>query len=130
MSGPMGWDDYGEKCREAGNLAMQVFACFTSPVQAGPPPADVVAEHKAYMAGLEASGKLFLAGPLSNEAATHMSGAGLIVFAAADLTEATTLAGADPMHKAGIRSFKIQAWRINEGAPIHGLRLSSRSIEF
>jgi len=130
MSGPMKWDDYGAKCRENGNLALEVFVCFTTPVQPGPPPADVMAEHKAYIAGLETGGQVFLAGPLSNAEGTHMSGAGMIVFAAGSIAEATALAEADPMHRAGVRRFTLQAWRLNEGAPIAGMRLSNRSFDF
>lgn len=129
MAGPMKWDEYGAKCRENGNLAMEVFVCFTTPVQSRPPPADVMAEHKAYIAGLETSGAVFLAGPLSNEEGTHMSGSGMIVFAAGSIAEATALAEGDPMHKHGIRTFKLQAWRLNEGAPLPGLRLSQRSFD-
>ncbi len=115
MAGPMKWDEYGAICRENGQLALEVFACVTTPVEAGPPPQDVLAEHKAYIAGLETSGKVFLAGPLSNPEGTHMSGAGLIVFAAADMAEARALAAGDPMHRAGIRTYSLQAWRLNEG---------------
>lgn len=129
MSGPMKWDEYGAACRDKGNWAKQVFACFTNPQKPGPPPADVLAAHKAYMAELEAQGKVFLAGPLSNEEGTHMSGAGLIVLAADDLAEAHALAAGDPMHAEGIRSFTIQAWRLNEGTPFPGLRLSNRSFD-
>lgn len=130
MSGPMKWEDYAEKCRAAGNLALEVFVCFTNPVKPGPPPPDVMAEHKAYIAGLETGGQVFLAGPLSNADGTHMSGGGMIVFAAASLAEARALAENDPMHKAGVREFTMQAWRLNEGAPLPGMRLSSRSFDF
>ncbi len=130
MAGPMKWDEYGEKCRENGNLAMEVFVCFTTPINPGPPPADVLAAHKAYIAGLETSGQVFLAGPLSNEEGTHMSGAGMIVLAASSIEAAAELAAADPMHSEGVRSFKIQAWRLNEGAPLPGVRLSNRSFDF
>ncbi len=129
MAGPMKWDEYGKICRENGNLAMQVFACMTTPVRPGPPPPDVLAQHKAYIAGLETTGKVFLAGPLSNPEGTHMSGAGMIIFAAADMAEANALAADDPMHQAGIRDFTVQAWRLNEGAPMPGLRLSNRSFD-
>ncbi len=130
MAGPMKWDEYGAKCRENGNLAMEVFVCFTTPVQPGPPPPDVMAEHKAYIAALETSGKVFLAGPLSNAEGTHMSGAGMIVFAASSVAEAAALAENDPIHKAGIRNFTIQAWRLNEGAPLPGIRLSNRTFDY
>lgn len=129
MAGPMKWDDYGRICRENGQLAMEVFVCVTSPVEPGPPPPDLLAEHKAYIAGLETSGKVFLAGPLSNAEGTHMSGSGMIVLAASDMDEARSLADGDPMHKAGFRTYTLQAWRLNEGAPIPGMRLSRRSFD-
>ena len=129
MSGPMKWDDYGAKCREQGNLAMEVFACITTQTQPGPPQPDLLAEHKAYIAGLETVGKVFLAGPLSNPEGTHMGGAGLIVFAAGSMAEARALADADPMHSHAARSYTLQAWRLNEGAPLPGLRLSNRSFD-
>ena len=129
MSGPMKWDEYGAKCRESGQLALEVFACVTTPVNPGPPPADVLTAHKAYIAGLETGGQVFLAGPLSNAEGTHMSGAGMIVFRAGSIAEARAFAERDPMHKAGIRTFTLQAWRLNEGAPIPGVRLSRRSFD-
>ncbi|TVR09664.1 MAG: hypothetical protein EA385_06490 [Salinarimonadaceae bacterium] len=129
MAGPMNWDEYGETSRAAGNWAKQVFACFTTPAQSGPPPADLLARHKAYVASLETDGSLFLAGPLSDEEGSVMSGAGLVVLAARDMAHARSLAAADPMHEAGFRRFVIQAWRLNEGTPIPGLRLSRRSFD-
>ena len=128
MSQPMTWEAYGQKCRDAGNLAYEVFACFSTPNQPGPPPADTLAAHKAYVASLETSGQLFLAGPLSTEDGTLMSGGGLLVFRVPDLETAIALAENDPVHKEGIRSFKIQAWRLNEGSPVPGLRLSNSSF--
>jgi len=129
MAGPMGWDEYGQKCRAAGNWAKQVFACFTTPLLPGPPPPDVLAAHKVYVAGLEETGALFLAGPLSDETGRLMSGAGLIVLVAPNLEAARALAAADPMHVAGVRRFTLKAWRLNEGAPIPGLRLSRRGFD-
>jgi hypothetical protein len=125
----MNWTEYGTICRERGALALQVFACITSPAKAGPPPPDLLAEHLAYQKDLEARGHLFLAGPLSDPSGTSMSGAGLIVYAAPDIAAAQALAAADPMHKSGQRSFAVQAWRLNEGAPLPGMRLSSRSFD-
>lgn len=129
MSGPMKWADYGALCRERGALAMEVFACITSPAKAGPPPQDLLAAHLEYQKTLEARGELFLAGPLSDPAGEVMSGAGLIVYRAASIAEARASADADPMHRDGQRSYTLQAWRLNEGAPLAGLRLSTRSYD-
>ena len=74
-------------------------------------------------------GKLFLAGPLSDPEGLVMSGSGLIIYAAGSIAEARTLADGDPMHGEGQRSYTLQAWRLNEGAPVPGLRLSKRSFD-
>lgn len=129
MSGPMSWDEYGKACRSRGALAMEVFACRTVPARDGPPPADLLAAHLAYQQALEARGHLFLAGPLSDPEGLAMSGAGLIIYAAANIAEARILADGDPMHRDGQRSYTLQAWRLNEGAPLAGLRLSKRSFD-
>lgn len=129
MSGPPKWADYGETSRARGSLAMEVFACVTSPARPGPPPADLLDAHLAYQMKLEAAGKLFLAGPLSDDAGEMMSGAGMIIYAVDTIADARALADADPMHSAGQRTYTLQAWRLNEGAPMPGLRLSSRSFE-
>jgi len=125
----MTWDEYGTICRDRGALGLQVFACLTTPAKAGTPPPALLAEHLAYQRALEAQGALFLAGPLSDATGTAMSGAGLIVYAAKDLAAAQALAAADPMHQSGQRAFTLQAWRLNEGAPLPGLQLSSRSFD-
>ena len=129
MSGPMKWDEYGRTCRDRGALAMEVFACMTVPAREGPPAGDLLAAHLAYQADLEARGKLFLAGPLSDPEGLVMSGSGLMIYMAGSIAEARTLAEGDPMHGEGQRSYTLQAWRLNEGAPIRGLRLSKRSFE-
>lgn len=128
MSGPPKWADYGETSYARGCMAMEVFVCHTTPVQPGPPPADTMAAHLEYQKQIEAKGKLFLAGPLSDEAGEVMSGGGMIVYVAENMTAARALADADPMHSAGVRTYNMQAWRLNEGAPMPGLRLSSRSF--
>ncbi len=125
----MTWDEYGKVCRDRGALALEVFACVTTPAREGPPPPDLLSAHLAYQKDLEARGQLFLAGPLSDTTGTAMSGAGLIVYATPDIDAARALAAADPMHESGQRSFTVQAWRLNEGAPIPGVRLSGRSFD-
>lgn len=123
----MTWDEYGAACRERGALAMQVFACNSSAVKPGPPPPDVQQEHLAYMKKLEASGDLFLAGPLSDETGTQMGGKGLLVLRAATIVDARKLAEGDPMHREGVRTFTLTAWRLNEGSSMSGVTLSNRS---
>lgn len=129
MSGPPKWADYGETSRARGSLAMEVFVCYTTPVQPGPPPADLLAAHLEYQKQIEAEGKLFLAGPLSDEAGEVMSGSGMMIYSVDTIADAIAVAEADPMHSNGVRTFTVQAWRLNEGAPLPGVRLSSRSFD-
>ena len=129
MSGPMPWAEYGTISRDRGCLAMEVFACLTLPARDGPPPKDLLDAHLAYQKQLEADGKLFLAGPLSDQEGAVMSGSGLIVYMASSIEEARALADSDPMHREGQRDYSMQAWRLNEGSPMAGLRLSDRRFE-
>ena len=124
------WETYGKACRARGSLALQVFACITSPARPGPPPEELLAAHLEYQKDIESRGQLFLAGPLSDPSGLNMSGSGLIIYAARTMAEAQNLAEGDPMHQSGQRTFILQAWRINEGAPFAGVRLSSSSIAF
>ncbi len=124
----MNWEEYGAACRESGSIALQVFACQSAMINHGPPPADVMQRHKAYVKDMEAQGKLFLAGPLSDETGTQMGGKGLLVFRADTIEEARALADGDPMHSEGVRSYTLTAWRLNEGMPIPGIRFSTGSF--
>jgi hypothetical protein len=96
--------------------AQQVyFICFTEPVSMSPdemrPHVD---EHKSWIADLESSGKLFLAGPFLDDD-FRFSGAGMMVLRAASLHEAKELVDADPFHANGIRTYRLVPWQINEG---------------
>ncbi|WP_323037243.1 YciI family protein [Pararhodobacter sp.] len=123
------WNDDEIACRERGSLALEVFACITSPAKDGPPPPELLVAYLAYQKDLEARGALFLAGPLSDPTGTSMPGAGLIIDRAETIEAARKLAQADPMHTSGRRSFTRQAWRLNEDAPRQRLRLSDPSFD-
>lgn len=120
------WSEYREIARGRGALAYQLF--IVNSVAAAPPERmqEILPRHLAYQKQMEAAGKLFLAGPVSDEAGTQMSGGGLIIYRAEDIEEARALAADDPMHKEGGRSFTVRAWLINEGALNFQLRLSEQ----
>jgi uncharacterized protein YciI len=122
------WDDYDDYKAEAksrGALAMELFVVQTRP--AGD--MDLVKAHLAYQKRMEQAGSLFLAGPVSDDTGEMMQAEGMIIYRAADLSEARALADADPMHANGARTYQIRKWLINEGKLNFSVALSSQSIE-
>ena len=110
------WKDYVAIARERGALALELYAVESTP---GEDPAAVPANleaHLAYQREMEESGKLVLAGPMSDDAGEQMQGVGLIIYRAASLDEARALAEADPMHASGARTFRLRRWLVNEGS--------------
>lgn len=77
--------------------------------------------HIAWLLGLERDGVLFLSGPLLSGPGTG-PGSGVTVLRAADAGEAESIAAKDPFVVAGLRTFAVHQWRVNEGSI--GIRLS------
>lgn len=103
-----------------GRLRKQLFVVVSV---ANRPVADlkpILADHLAYLAELERTGELFMAGPLMNEDPTTWSGDGLLIYAAVSYVRAVQIAARDPLHAAGVRSCTIRPWLLNDG----GLRLN------
>jgi len=71
-------------------------------------------KHIAYQLEIERKGILFAAGPFV-DARGKPQGPGMIVVRAKSMAEAKRIADADPFHKAGVRSYRIQPWEVNEG---------------
>ncbi|MEL6523607.1 MAG: YciI family protein [Pseudomonadota bacterium] len=124
------WEDYKAEAKSRGALAFELYAVHSSP---GEDPAQVKANlpaHLAYQAEQEKAGKLFLAGPMSDESGEQMQGMGLIIYRAGSFDEARALAENDPMHRSGARSYVLRRWMINEGAVSLDVRLSAQSVQF
>lgn len=77
--------------------------------------------HVAWLLGLERDGVLFLSGPLLSGPGTG-PGSGVTVLRAADAGDAESIAAKDPFVLAGLRTFTVHRWRLNEGSI--GVRLS------
>lgn len=122
------WEEYKAIAKSRGALAMELFVIQSTPV--APPEAlqAVLPAHLAYQKEVEARGQLFLAGPMSDDTCKLMQGTGLIVYKAASLDEAKTIADGDPMHSQGIRTYTIRKWLVNEGSMSFSLSLSSQSV--
>lgn len=71
--------------------------------------------HLAWLAEIEAAGLLFLAGPFVSEDGTS-TGGGMFVLRCASLAEAEAVAARDPYNAGGFRTFKVQPWRLDQGA--------------
>lgn len=74
-----------------------------------------VREHVAWLLRLEQDGVLFLSGPLLSGPGTG-PGSGVTVIRAADEEAARVVAAGDPFVLAGLRTFTVHRWRLNEGS--------------
>ena len=72
-------------------------------------------EHVAWLLKLEAEGVVFLSGPLTSGPGVS-PGAGVTVLRAASAAGARAIAATDPFVLAGLRTFEVFGWRVNEGA--------------
>jgi uncharacterized protein YciI len=63
-------------------------------------------------------GILLAAGPLTygdTDSERNVTAMGIYVIAAPSLTEAERIAGSEPFYRAGLRTFTLCEWSINEG---------------
>ncbi len=74
-----------------------------------------VDEHVAWLLKLEADGVVFLSGPLTSGPGTG-PGSGVTVLRADSAEQARAVLRTDPFVVAGLRTFEVYGWRVNEGA--------------
>jgi hypothetical protein len=86
-------------------------------------------KHVAWMLGLEADGVLFLSGPLLSGPGTG-PGSGVTVIRAGDEDAARAVAAADPFVQAGLRTFTVHRWRLNEGSVGMTISLGSGTLDW
>lgn len=70
--------------------------------------------HLERQVDLERRGIMFAAGPIYPRG-SDLPDAGMFVIRASSFEEAQAIADEDPLHKAGIRTYTLHKWRINEG---------------
>ena len=122
------WNEYKEIARERGSLAFELFVVQSTPEADPDTMKSILPRHLAYQAEMEAAGKLFLAGPMSDATGEQMQGAGLIIYRAETMDDARALADNDPMHAEGARSYTLRKWLVNEGSPSFETRLSEKQV--
>lgn len=110
------WEEYKEIARERGSLAFELYVVKSTPAAAPDALKETLPRHLAYQKEMEQAGRLFLAGPLSDDTGEQMVGAGLIIYRAQSMEDARELARNDPMHAEGIRTFTLRKWLVNEGS--------------
>ncbi len=94
-------------------LGKEMYLIVTRPVRSAEI-AKRLADHLAHQVELEKRGIMFAAGPLYPRDSDTPE-AGMFVLRANSFEEAEAIAKEAPLHKAGLRTFTLQKWRLNEG---------------
>jgi uncharacterized protein YciI len=121
------WKDYRQASKDRGSLAFELYLVESTPAVPPEQMMEILPDHLAYQGEMEAQGKLFLAGPLSDASGEEMRGSGMIVYNASSLEEATQITQADPMHARGGRTFTIRRWLVNEGSMTLSVKFSAQT---
>jgi|SRR5665647_159681 len=95
-------------------LGKELYLVVTRPVRS-PEIEKKLADHLAHQVEMEKRGIMFAAGPLYSRG-SDVPEAGMFLLRANSFEEAEALANEDPLHKAGLRVFTLQKWRMNEGS--------------
>ena len=123
------WKDYRQASKDRGSLAFELYLVESTPAVPREQMMEILPDHLAYQGEMEAQGKLFLAGPLSDASGEEMRGSGMIVYNASSLEEATQITQSDPMHAGGGRTFTIRRWLVNEGSMTLSVKFSAQKAE-
>lgn len=108
-------------------LGREMYLVVTRPVR-GPGITDQhLADHLAHQIALEKQGVMFAAGPLYSRG-SPLPEAGMFVLRAKSFEEAEAIANGDPLHKAGLRTYTLQKWRVNEGSYTVTVNYSDQSV--
>ena len=107
-------------------LGKEVSVVVTRPVRS-PEIEKRLADHLEHQIALEKKGIMFAAGPLYSRGSA-VPEAGMFVLRASSFEEADAIAREDPLHQAGLRTYTIQKWRINEGSYTVTVNYSDQSV--
>ena len=122
------WNDYKKMAKERGSLAFELFVCESTPAKSIVDLQENLPAHLEYQKAQETAGTLAFAGPMSDITGELMQGTGMIVYRAASMDEARSIADADPMHTSGTRTYVLRKWLINEGSLSLNVGLSTNKV--
>jgi len=108
-------------------LGKEMYLVVTRPVRS-PEIEKRLSDHLAHQVELERRGILFAAGPLYPRG-SNVPEAGMFVLRASSFEEAEAIAQQDPLHKAGLRTFTLQKWRVNEGSVTFTVNYSDQTVK-
>ncbi|GEM_PF-596632 len=131
---PVALDDEAVAAIRRRLAGKQFYLCMTERVRRdGDPDLDLkpcMRAHFEWLIAREAEGVLFAAGPHRDRADPgYWQGDGMFILRAAGRAEAAAIAETCPFHQAGIRSFRILPWLLNEGCFQVTMRYAAGSIE-
>jgi uncharacterized protein YciI len=86
-------------------------------------------DHIKWLLRLEDEGAVFASGPLTSGPGVR-PGAGVTVLRAATRDEAEHIAAGDPFVQAGLRTFEIFEWLVNEGSVAIRISLGEGTFEW
>jgi len=96
-------------------LNKDLYVVFTTPTNGMGPVMENIEAHLKFQVTLEEKGIMFGAGPFWEDNESDWKGEGMVIIRANSLVEAREIAGSDPMHSSGARSFTVRPWLLNEG---------------
>jgi uncharacterized protein YciI len=108
-------------------LGKEMYLVITRPVRS-PEIEKRLHEHLAHQVELERKGIMFAAGPLYPKG-SQIPEAGMFVLRANSFEEAEEICKTDPLHAAGLRTYTIQKWRVNEGSITLKVNYSDQTVE-
>jgi uncharacterized protein len=107
-------------------LGKQLYVIHTTPAAPREQIVPRLPDHLEHQVRLEKSGIMFAAGPMANEDGS--AAGGLIVIRAESFEAAKTIADSDPLHQAGLRTYTIRRWTVNEGAYSVRINYSDQTV--
>jgi uncharacterized protein YciI len=107
-------------------LGKQLYVIHTVPAAPRKRIAELRPQHLEHQVRLEKSGIMFAAGPMANEDGS--TAGGLIVIRAASFDAARQIADSDPLHKAGLRTYTLRRWTVNEGCYTVRINYSDQTV--
>ncbi len=107
-------------------LGKELYVIVTKPAAPREAIERLLREHLEHQVKLEKSGIMFAAGPIANEDGS--AAGGLIVIRAESFAAAKAIADSDPYHRAGLRTYTLMRWTVNEGSYSVRINYSDQSV--